>query len=66
MIRVILSYEEKMKLIKLREGSISEHSEKALMVLLSNEGKSPQEIGKLLQRNPHTVRDWLKRYKNEG
>jgi len=66
MIRVTLNDEEKTKLIKLREGSISEHSEKALMVLLSSEGKSPQEIGKLLQRNPHTVRDWLKRYKNEG
>jgi len=66
MIRMTLNDEEKTKLIKLREGSISEHSEKALMVLLSNEGKSPQEIGKILQRNPHTVRDWLKRYKNEG
>jgi len=66
MIRVTLSDEEKMKLVKLREGSISEHSEKALMVLLSHEGKSPLEIGKILQRNPHTVRDWLKRYKNEG
>lgn len=66
MIRVTLSDEEKMKLVKLREGSISEHSEKALMVLLSHEGKSPFEIGEILQRNPHTVRDWLKRYKNEG
>lgn len=66
MIRVTLNDEEKLKLVKLREGSISEHSEKALMILLSNEGKSPHEIGNILQRNPHTVRDWLKRYKNEG
>jgi len=62
MIRIKLTNQEKHQLEKLREGSVSEHSEKALMVLLNHEGKSPVEIGSVLRRNPHTVRDWLKRY----
>lgn len=66
MIRIKLSNEERNELIKLREGSISENSEKALMVLLSSQGYSPIEISKIVKRNPHTVRLWLKRYKNFG
>ena len=62
MIRIRLTNKERHHLEKLREGSVSEHSEKALMVLLNHEGKSPIEIGAILRRNPHTVRDWLKRY----
>ena len=41
-------------------------SEKALMALLSNEGKSIPEIALMLKRNQHTIRDWLKRYKTQG
>jgi len=66
MIRISVSKAEREKLIKLREGGISEDSEKILMVLLSDQGKSPIDIAKQLQRNPHTVRDWLKRYQNDG
>jgi len=66
MIRISLTQAERERLIKLREGGISEHSEKILMVLLSDQGKSPIEISEQLQRNPHTVRDWLKRYHANG
>ncbi len=66
MIKITLSNSEREQLIKLREGSISEHSEKALMVLLSDQGQSPIAIANHLQRNPHTVRDWLKRYQAHG
>lgn len=66
MIRISLTQAERERLIRLREGGISEHSEKILMVLLSDQGKSPVEISEQLQRNPHTVRDWLKRYQTNG
>lgn len=66
MIRISLTKQERKRLKKLREGSISVHSEKALMVLLNDKGKSPIEIGKILQRNPHTVRNWLKQYQSHG
>ena len=36
------------------------------MVLLSAEGQSLPQIAKALKRNPHTVRDWLKRYNAAG
>ena len=36
------------------------------MVLLSSEGKDVSSIAKALKRNPHTVRDWLKRYNAAG
>ena len=36
------------------------------MVLLSSEGKDIEHIATTLKRNPHTVRDWIKRYKSLG
>jgi len=36
------------------------------MVLLASEGKKVSEISQILKRNPHTVRDWLKRYNASG
>jgi transposase len=35
-------------------------------VLLSSEGEKVSQIAKALKRNPHTVRDWLKRYNATG
>jgi transposase len=66
MIRIKLSEEEKAKLEKLRTGGISEKSEKTLMVLLNSEGFSPKMISDSIHRNPHTIRMWLKRYKEYG
>ena len=44
LIRISLNKAEREKLIKLREGGISEHSEKILMVLLSDQVRSPVDI----------------------
>ncbi len=62
MIRVQLSDKQGRELEDFRRQASSKDSEKALMVLLNAEGKSPPEIAKLLKRHPHTVRDWIKRY----
>ena len=62
MIRVQLSDNQRKELENFRRQASSKDSEKALMVLMNAEGKSPPQIAKLLKRNPHTVRDWIKRY----
>ena len=66
MIRIKLTEEKKKQLEHYRGQASSKNSEKALMVLKSSEGKSPEEIAKILKRNPHTVRKWLKRYQRGG
>jgi transposase len=66
MIITVLSNEEKKQLKKYRSFASSENSEKALMVLLNAEGKSPIKIAMQLKRHQHTVRTWLKRYQNNG
>lgn len=66
MIRVDLSDEQQQELEIFRKQASSKDSEKALMVLLSNDGKSVSEIALMLKRNHHTVRDWLKRYTAKG
>jgi len=63
MIRVILNEDEKKELEKLRKLSSSKNSEKALIVLLSNDGLSVQEIAEIVKRHPHTIRTCLKNYK---
>lgn len=66
MIRVSLTEDQLLELNKYRSTAQSENAERALMVLLSNEGKSPVEISNTLKRHAHTVRDWLKRYNGYG
>lgn len=66
MIRVELSETDKRQLENLRRQASAKDSEKILMVLLNAEGKSPPEIGNMLKRHSHTVRDWLKRYLQGG
>jgi transposase len=66
MIRISLSPEQKNELEKFRHQASSKDSEKALMILLSAEGQSVSTISTILKRNPHTVRDWLKRYRKNG
>ncbi len=66
MIRIKLTPEENKVLTRLRNQTSNENSERALIVLLSHEGKSPKEISLLIKRNEHTVRLWLKRYKQNG
>jgi transposase len=66
MIKVKLTTEQQLKLESFRKQASSKDSEKALMVLLSNDGKSVSKIALMLRRNQHTIRDWLKRYGAQG
>ena len=66
MLKIQLSNEQQLELKSFRKQASSKDSEKALMTLLSNDGKSVPEIALMLKRNQHTIRDWLKRYKNQG
>ncbi len=66
-IRTKLSSEEEQALKNLRHSRTgSTHAERAYYVLLSFKGLSPDEIAKQLNRNPHTIRCWLKRYRATG
>ncbi len=66
MIKVSINTEQQKELERFRVLASSKDSEKALMLLLSSEGKNVSQISKALKRNPHTVRDWLKRYNLDG
>lgn len=66
MIKASISTEQRKELSQFRALASSVDSEKALMVLLSSEGKKVSEISQILKRNPHTVRDWIKRYNATG
>lgn len=66
MIKVSINKEQQKELERFRSRASSKNSEKALMVLLSSEGEKVSQIAKILKRNPHTVRDWLKRYNKSG
>lgn len=66
MLKIELSKEQKIELENFRKLASSKDSEKALMILMSSEGKYVPEISKTLKRNPRTVRDWIKRYAKLG
>ena len=66
MIKVSINSNERNELEQFRRLSSSKNSEKALMVLLCSEGQKVDHIARALKRNPHTVRDWLRRYIKSG
>jgi transposase len=66
MIKVDINKDQQKELEQFRRLVSSRDSEKALIVLLSAEGKKVSDIAITLKRNPHTVRDWLKRYNTLG
>jgi len=66
MIKIKLAQAKRIQLEKFRYQASSRDSEKALMVLMNADGQSVADISSSLRRNPHTVRDWLKRYKAFG
>lgn len=66
MIKIKLTDEQRRELEDFRRQASSKNSEKALMVLMSNDGHSVPKIAAILKRNNHTVRDWLKRYLKNG
>ena len=66
MIKVSIDPDKRKELEQFRRLSSSKDSEKALMVLLCSEGQKVDQIASTLKRNPHTVRDWLRRYIKSG
>lgn len=66
MIKIFVSEEQRKELENFRRQSSAKDSEKALMILMNAEGLDVAKISLTLKRNPHTVRDWLKRYKAKG
>lgn len=66
MLRIVLTEEQIVELKAFRNQASSQDSEKALMILMNHEGQSPVAIGKILKRHAHTVRDWIKRYIDQG
>ena len=66
MIKVELTQEQRNEIENFRRQASSKDTEKALMVLMSADGRSVGDISTILKRNPHTVRDWLKRYQRKG
>jgi transposase len=66
MIRVKLNKDQRVEIEKFRHQASTKDSKKALMVLMNADGRNVSEVSALLRRNPHTVRDWLKRYKKKG
>lgn len=66
-IQIKLSSDEKAALKKLRQcRTRGNQAERAHYVLLSDKGISANEIANQLERNAHTIRCWLKRYKSQG
>jgi len=65
-IRISLNEEEREALVQARRSQKSNIGERAHYVLLSDSGKSVSDIAELTLRNAHTIRLWLKRYKNHG
>ncbi len=66
MIKLQLSAEQRQELVSFRRQASAKDSEKALMVLMNSDGETVAQIAQTLRRNPHTIRDWLKRYKAKG
>lgn len=66
MLSVSLNKEDQKNLERIRQNTSDPKSEKALAILLSNEGSSVPTIARRLKRHHHTIRDWLKRYMASG
>jgi len=66
MIRVQLTDEQRQELRLFARREVGRVSERAHFVLLSDQGKSPPEIAGLFGYSAASVREWLKRYQDEG
>ena len=66
MIRVQLTDEQRQELRLFARREVGRVSERAHFVLLSDQGKSPPEIAELFGYSAASVREWLKRYQDEG
>ena len=66
MLKIKLTNNEIKILRKIRRVTSDPRSEKALSVLLLNEGLSVPSIAKHLKRHHHTIRSWVTSYKVHG
>jgi len=61
-----LSDEEKRKLKQMTRQQVGRVAERARMILLSDQGRSIQEIATTFVCSDKTVRNWINRYESEG
>jgi transposase len=66
MIRIKLSPEQRVALIKARRVQTSNLAERCLVVMLADQGQRVPSIAKFTGRHEHTIRSWLKAYLEEG
>ena len=66
MIRIELKRKDKKELTAIRRKTDDPRSERALTVLLCNDGWSPPKISKFLKRHYNTVASWLRQYSKDG
>lgn len=66
MYKIELDEEKKKELIKISKKEGDSRREKAIAILLNEEGRSAVEISKFLGRNYETVKKWIKEYLIKG
>ena len=66
MVRIKLSEDQVRELNKIRRKTDDPRTERALVILMSNDGISPPKITKQLKRHYNTIIEWLKRYQKYG
>jgi transposase len=66
MLRIILTDTQRAELRQWARQAVGRVSERAHFVLLSDQGHSPPEIGRLMGYDAATVRTWLKAYEGHG
>jgi len=66
MLRIKLSEDQLKELEEIRRKTDDPRNERALAVLMSNDGLSPPKIANVLKRHYNTVVDWLNRYIDGG
>lgn len=66
MIKITLSEDQVRELREIRRKTDDPRNERALAVLMSNDGKSPASIVIHLKRHYNTIIEWLNRYRKYG
>jgi transposase len=64
--RITLNNTQKLELQQVARQAIGRTSERAHFVLLSAQGQSAPEIGRLMGYNPQTIRTWLQTYQKRA
>lgn len=66
MLRISLSEAQRAALRAHHQSQRSSVAERCSYILLADQGLSPPQIGRRLQRHAHTIRHWLKAYQQAG